>query len=140
MQSIQSPQMLRGSLIIDRLPETAGKAEFDALQEADQADVTALLATWESLGILVFHHEIPLQLVNDFDSGTLLQSWNKLQRYVAELRDATSRATRWEWFQWLAERMREVESATPPIPAHVQYQKWSDPARKLEQWRLSPSN
>jgi hypothetical protein len=51
--------------------------------------VTALLATWESLGILVFNHEIPLQMVDDFYSGTLQQSWGKLQRYVEELREAT---------------------------------------------------
>jgi hypothetical protein len=73
MQSIQSPQMLRGILIIDRLQDAPTKAEFDALPENDQVDVTALLATWESLGILVFNHEIPLQMVDDFYSGTLAQ-------------------------------------------------------------------
>ena len=54
----------------------------------------------ENLGILVFNHEIPLQMVDDFYSGTLQQSWRKLQRYVEELREATARPTRWEWFQW----------------------------------------
>ena len=124
MQSIQSPQMLRGILIIDRLQEAPAKAEFDALPENDQVDVTALLATWESLGILVFN-EIPLQMVDDFYSGTLQQSWRKLQRYVEELREATARPTRWEWFQWLAERMQERESDAPPVPAHVQHRKWT---------------
>lgn len=124
MHSIQSPQMLRGILIIDRLQDMPAKAEIDALPENDQVDVTALLATWESLGILVFNHEIPLQMVDDFYSGTLAQSWRKLQRYVEELREATARSTRWEWFQWLAERMQEGESDTPPIPAYVQHRKW----------------
>ncbi len=128
MQSIQSPQMLRGILIIDRLQEAPVKAEFDALPENDQVDVTALLATWESLGILVFNREIPLQMVDDFYSGTLQQSWRKLQRYVEELREATARPTRWEWFQWLAERMQEGESDTPPIPAYVQHRKWKRPS------------
>ena len=91
------------------------KAEIDALPENDQVDVTALLATWESLGILVFNHEIPLQMVDDFYSGTLAQSWRKLQPYVKELREATARPTRWEWFQWLAERMEEGESDTPHV-------------------------
>ena len=104
------------------------KAEIDALPENDQVDLTALLATWESLGILVFNHEIPLQMVDDFYSGTLAQSWRKLQRYVEELREATARPTRWEWFQWLAERMQEGESDTPPIPAYVQHRKWKRPS------------
>src|SRR5262245_17684369 len=115
MQSIQSPQMLRGILIIDRLQDVPAKTEIDSLPEEDQVDVTALLATWESLGILVFNHEIPLQMVDDFYSGTVAQSWQKLQRYVEDLRVATGRPTRWEWFQWLAERMQERESDTPPV-------------------------
>ena len=58
----------------------------------------ALLATWEGLGILVFNREIPLQMVDDFYSGTVAQSWRKLQRYVEELREVSSRPTDWEWF------------------------------------------
>ena len=45
MHSIQSPQMLRGILIIDRLQDMPAKAEIDALPENDQVDSTALLAT-----------------------------------------------------------------------------------------------
>ena len=124
MQSSQSPEVLRAVLTIEHLPDTAGKAEIDALPKSDQADVIALLATWEGLGILVFNREIPLQMVDDFYSGTVAQSWRKLKRYVEELREASSRPTDWEWFQWLAERMQEEELARPPVPAHVQHRNW----------------
>jgi hypothetical protein len=67
-------------------------------------------------------------MVDDFYSGTLQQSWRKLQGYVDELREATARPTRWEWFQWLAERMQERESDSRPIPAHVQHRKWTRPS------------
>ena len=39
MHSIQSPQMLRGILIIDRLQDAPAKAGIDALPENDQVDV-----------------------------------------------------------------------------------------------------
>ena len=104
MHSIQSPQMLLGILIINRLQNAPAKTGIDALPENDQVDVTALY------------------------SGTLQQSWRKLQRYVEELREATARPTRWEWFQWLAERMQERESNAPPVPAHVQHRKWMQPS------------
>ena len=97
MHSIQSPQMLLGILIINRLQNAPAKTGIDALPENDQVDVTALY------------------------SGTLQQSWRKLQRYAEELREAT------EWFQWLAERMQERESDAPPIPAYVQHRKWTRP-------------
>ena len=47
----------------------------------------------------LMHSIQSLQMVDDFYSGTLEQSWRKLQRYVEELREAITRPTRWEWFQ-----------------------------------------
>lgn len=58
MHSLQSPQMSCAILILDRLPDDAGKTEIDALPESDQIALQGLLATWESLGILVFNSEI----------------------------------------------------------------------------------
>jgi hypothetical protein len=34
------------------------------------------------------------------------------------------RNTVWEWFQWLAERMKEREEGVPPVPAHIAHQSW----------------
>jgi hypothetical protein len=99
MHSLQSPQMSRAILIIDRLPDDASKTEIDALPKSDQIDLQGLLATWESLGILVFNGEVSLETVDDFYSATIDQSWRKLRQFVHELRSATARDTRWEWFQ-----------------------------------------
>ena len=71
-----------------------------------------------------FSERFKLDVVDDFYSGTILQSWRKLGRYVQELRRDTGRETRWEWFQWLAERMAERESSAPPVPAHVAHRNW----------------
>jgi hypothetical protein len=67
-------------------------------------------------------------MVDDFFSGPIVLSWRKLRRYVEQQRLELHRDTIWEWFQWLAERMLERESATPPIPAHIQHRHWT--ARK----------
>ncbi len=68
-------------------------------------------------------------MVDDFYSGTLIQSHRKLRRYVAELRSETGRDTRWEWFEWLADRMAERESGAPPVPANIKYQAWRPRSR-----------
>jgi hypothetical protein len=99
MHSLQSPQMSRAILIIDRLPDDASKTEIDALPKSDQIDLQGLLATWESLGILVFNGEVSLETVDDFYSATIDQSWRKLRQFAQELPSATARDTRWEWFQ-----------------------------------------
>ena len=124
MHSLQSPQMLRGIITLDKLPDDAPKSTVDALPIDSQVDLMNVLAVWESLGILVHKGEIALSMVDDFYSGTLIQSDRKLRRYVAEVRTETGRVTQWEWFEWLADRMVERESAAPPIPAHVQYRGW----------------
>jgi hypothetical protein len=124
MQSLQTPQMLRGILLIDRMHDGLTLDQFNALPDDQKESVVGLLGIWESLGILVFQREVTLDVVDDFYSGTILQSWRKLGRYVQDLRHETGRETRWEWFQWLAERMAERESSAPPAPAHVAHRDW----------------
>jgi len=124
MQSLQTTQMLRGILVLDQMPDGLSLADFDTLPEAQRESIVGLLGVWESLGILVFQREVTIDMVDDFYSGTIHQSWRKLSRYVVELRHATARETRWEWFQWLAERMAERESSAPPVPAFIAHRHW----------------
>lgn len=124
MQSLQTPQMLRGILLIDRMPEGCSLDEFNQLPIEDRESLVGLLGQWESLGILVFHREVSLDVVDDFYSGTIRQSWRVLGKYVEELRRDVSRDTRWEWFQWLYERLAERESEVEPVPAHLAHRHW----------------
>lgn len=119
MSSLQTREMVRGLAILDSIPPGLSRTDLDRRLGPAALDLDTLLATWESLGILVFHGEVGLDLVDDFFSGSIVHSWLKLERAVTELREETDRDTRWEWFQWLAERMLERESDTPPVPAHV---------------------
>ena len=126
MHSLQSPQMLRGILLLDRLPDHASTTAIESLPGDQQVHLIGLLGIWESLGILVFQREVTLDVVDDFYSGTIAQSWRKLGNYVGELRRDTGRETRWEWFQWLAERMAEREALSPPVAAHIAHRQWRE--------------
>lgn len=129
MQSLQTRDMLEALLVLDSLPEGLSRYELEERLGDRFISVQALLGTWESLGILVFRGETTLDLVDDFYSGTIVHSWRKLRRLVEDVRAETGRDTRWEWFQWLSERMIERETARPPIPAHVEYRGWREPRR-----------
>ena len=82
-------------------------------------DLQILLGTWESLGIFVFHKGVSLDIIDDFYSGSIVHLWERLNRFVKELRLETGRGTRREWFQWLSEIMIERELKTPPVPAYI---------------------
>ncbi|PYJ68275.1 MAG: hypothetical protein DME76_12800, partial [Verrucomicrobia bacterium] len=81
-------------------------------------------ATWETIGVLLFHGEFTIEVIDDFFSGPILISWRKLLPYTTDLRQRYHRETWSEWFQWLAERMMERESKSPPVPAYIGHRNW----------------
>jgi hypothetical protein len=119
LNSFQTTEFVKGVKIVFELPEGAGKEQIDRLPPDEFLAVYSLIGAWERLGILVFRREIDIALVDDAYSGPIIQSWEKLEKYVREFRQWMQRDTAMEWFQWLAERMREREAGVPPTPAYL---------------------
>lgn len=124
LNSFQTTEFVKGIKIVFELPEGAGKEHIDRLPPDEFLAVFSLIGAWERLGILVFRREIDIALVDDAYSGPIIQSWEKLEKYVLEFRQWMQRDTAMEWFQWLAERMREREVGTSPTPAYIAHRNW----------------
>lgn len=124
LRSFQSPQMgaaLR--LVFDLPPGLSGKETEEALAEHMDL-VYSLIGTWESIGVLVFRSEVELDLVDDFFSGPIRVSWEKLEPLVTRVRETSGRETIAEWFEWLADRLAEREAGESPVPAQVAHRDW----------------
>jgi hypothetical protein len=137
VRSFQSPAFTAALRRVLSLPDGADTAKIREALGPDGEDAVYLVSlTWESLGVLVFRREVTLDLVDDFFSGPLVLSWQKLKVYSDEWRPNLNRETGNEWFHWLAERMLEREKASPPVPAYIAHRtgaihvKVSDPATK----------
>lgn len=124
LRSFQSPQMAKSLRRIFALPPGLSGEEIDAALADHMDDIYSLYTTWESIGILVFRGEVSLDLVDDFFSGPLLLSWEKLESQVYRVRATTGRETIGEWFQWLVERLAEREADRPREPAHIAHRSW----------------
>ncbi|NNC13814.1 hypothetical protein HII28_18285 [Planctomonas sp. JC2975] len=125
VRSFQSGEFTAALAAVNSLPDDADLATIRRTLGDDGRDRVFLVGlTWESLGVLVFRREVDMATVDDFFSGAISISWVKLRAFVEEDRRLLGRATVWEWFQWLAERMTERESGTTPVPAHVAYRDW----------------
>jgi hypothetical protein len=124
LSSLQTTDFVRGLLIIFDLPDNAGMTTINALPEDKYVALYVVLGTWERLGILVYHREIDLALVEDSFSGAILQSWNKTERYLMEWRESIGRDMAMEWFQWLAERIAERQSGARALPAYKVHRNW----------------
>jgi hypothetical protein len=124
LHSFQTPQFAKALNIIFNLPDGLSKEEIESTVGDDFHLVYALMTTWESLGILVYRGEVDLDLVNDFFSGPIKISWQKLKGHVMGERSMLERDTIEEWFQWLTERLAETESQAPPVPAYIAHKHW----------------
>jgi len=125
VRSFQSPAFTSALRRVLSLPDNADAQKIREVLGPDGEDAVYLVSlTWESIGILVFRHELTLDLVDDFFSGPILLSWQKLKVYSEEFRRRLNRETGSEWFHWLAERMMEREKVTPPVPAYIAHSDW----------------
>jgi len=125
VRSFQSPAFTAALRRVLSLPDGADSAKIREVLGPDGEDAVYLVSlTWESLGVLVYRREVTLDLVDDFFSGPLVISWQKLKVYSEEWRRTLKRETGNEWFHWLAERMVEREKTSPPIPAYVAHRHW----------------
>jgi hypothetical protein len=132
VRSFQSPAFTSALRRVFSLPDGADSQKIREVLGPDGEDAVYLVAlTWESLGVLVFHREVTLDLVDDFFSGPIVLSWQKLKVYSEEWRRTLNRETGNEWFHWLAERMMEREKLSPPVPAYIAHRAWPEPRRQL---------
>lgn len=125
VRSFQSGDFTTALRQINSLPDGADRAAIRATLGPEGEDQVFMIGlTFESLGVLVFRHEVTMDLIDDFFSGAIVISWRKLHAYVEEDRRDLGRETVWEWFQWLAERVAEREREVNPVPAHLAHRDW----------------
>jgi hypothetical protein len=121
LRSFESPDFTRAMHRILALPNGLSKKEVDAQMDRD------LLWYWfgamESVGLLVHHRAIDLGLVDEAFGGPIILSWSKLGPYARESRKAVKRESMHEWFQWLAERLAELERPGR-IAAQIRERDW----------------
>ena len=129
VRSFENPTFSKALRRVIELPDNVTADQIRQLLGSEGEDVIVhVTATWEAIGILVFHEELTLDIVDDFFSGPILISWRKLLPYTSYLREHYERETWSEWFQWLAERMMERESKVAAVPAYLAHRNWKKAA------------
>ena len=125
-KTFQTPEMVRARRIVFHIPDGLSKKEIVERVGERLEDVYYMIQSMEGMGTLVMKREFRLQMVEDFFSGLVLISWKKLQRFIEDEREEMGRQTIGEWFQWMAERIKEREDSTAAIPGYIEYKNWKE--------------
>ena len=75
VRSFQSPTFSRALRRVVELPDNASVEEIREILGTEGEDLLVHLAsTWETIGVLLFHGELTLDIIDDFFSGPILIS------------------------------------------------------------------
>lgn len=124
VKSMQTKDFVGGLWIIQGLRDGMTKLQLEKELGDKLESIIFVMSMWETIGILLFHHEITIELVDEAFSGPIIFSWQKLERYIHDFREETGRETHFEWFQWLSDRMKEREGLRSRVPAYASLRDW----------------
>jgi hypothetical protein len=125
IRSWQSPEFTRAFTVIQKLPDGISAAKLRAHSPDCESMAMIIGNTFESFGVMVYRHIVPLALVDELLGGAVVLLWRKLTPWVEELRNEQSRETVYEWFEWLAERLQEQPGFDTLEAAHVRHREWT---------------
>lgn len=118
-RSFQTPELAVAIRILMELPGSIDTEQFNALSRRQKDHLWVLFSGMESIGILVYRGDLPIDLVDEFFSIPAVEGWQRLRPYVEELRSEIGREQAWEWYQWLAERLEDRHRESPRVPAQI---------------------
>ena len=78
----------------------------------------------ETIGYMVFRRMAPLETVDDLMGGVVLVYWSRARSWIEYERIRSDNPKFFEWCQWLAERISELQAKRGRQPAHIRFSGW----------------
>lgn len=126
LRSTQTPEFMDAVHILFNVPENLSKKQIEDFVGDKMNSVLVMFGAFESIGYLVFRHDISLELVANFFGGAIVMFWKKFKNYFIELRTTSKRENYGEWVQWLSDQLEKRNSKLQTKPAHIEYENWTE--------------
>ena len=118
-----SPQFSRAYREVLRMPDGLN---VDAMRkhspDAENCAMT-IATTMENIGVMMHQRIVPSAVVASLVGSSTMQLWTKLAIWVDEMRADLDNPGAFEWFQWLAEKLEEMQDPDQP-PAYEAHRNW----------------
>lgn len=79
--------------------------------------------TMENVGVMMFQRIVPSAVVNNLIGSSAVILWKKLEFWVEDLRNELDNPFAFEWFQWLAITLDELQDDSD-LPAYEAHGDW----------------
>ncbi len=125
MQTFYSCEFADKFSLIQQIPDDTGLEQMRAMGAEYYRAATLVTTSFETMGLLVYRRITPFDLVNELAGGVIVVMADKLQRCLAELRIEQNQPSWGEWFEWLADRLRDnAGDGDSKEPAYVRFANW----------------
>ena len=125
VHALLTPAYMDSFLLVQTIRDGATVSEIQSDPKTLQAARSVGIVI-EGLGFAVFERIVPLRIIDNFASGSVLVSWRKLRPYIEYERQRTGSQKAFEWFQWLAEQLEKYDKGETSLEkgAHEVYREW----------------
>jgi Domain of unknown function (DUF4760) len=121
VEAAQTEGWTKGFRQLQRIPESATAEQIDALGPEVVDAIEQVGIRLETIGYMVWRGIVDLDMVEDLYGGVIVFWWSRIKPYAVRDRERTSNPKSYEWFQWLAERIKERRQDTPAVPAYERH-------------------
>lgn len=124
IHALQSPEFIRAMSVLASMPEGLALAQVRALGRETVQAIEQAGTVIETLAVMIHRGTVDITIVDDIYGAFIRMSWRKARPYCEEVRKEMGNANFGEWWQWLAERIEELDRPGKRLGAHVAYRGW----------------
>jgi hypothetical protein len=118
-----NPQFATAYNRILRLPDGLDTDDIQGVDGDIEEAAMLISTTMESIGVMTYQRIVPFIVAKNLIGTSAPVLWNKLAPWVVLLREEQNAPSVFEWFQWLAERLEQAQSADAQ-PAYMAHKSW----------------
>jgi hypothetical protein len=83
-----------------------------------------ICTTMENVGVMMYQRIVPSAVVNNLIGSSTIILWQRLEFWVSDLRTELDTPFAFEWFQWLAMKLEDLQDDSD-LPAYQSQTEWT---------------
>ncbi len=119
-----SPKFTKAYWTILQLPDGMSAEDIRAKKTEIEDAAFLISTTMENVGVMTHQRIVPFLVVSHRVGTSQVILWRKLENWVMGLREELDSPHAFEWFQWLAEQLKEYEPEYAK-PAYEEFKTWA---------------